>query len=196
MSRWEARQCADRDGRPFVVRTAEEADAEAMIAYRLEEVRSHPFGVTRPEEVDTDPGAQRAWVRDHLEHGSSLCLLAEAGGELIGAINVHAPKRKVLEHRVTLGMSVAGPWRGRGVGRALLRAVLDWAKDHPVVEIVSLGAFATNERALALYRSEGFVEEGRRREFFHTESGEYVDDVLMSLRVKPRPDWGTKSLRD
>jgi len=196
MSRWEARMCTDRDGRPFVVRTGEETDAERMIAYRLEEVASHPYGVTRREEVDTDPAAQREWVRDHLEHDCSLCLLAEADAAMIGAISARAPKRKVLEHRVTLGMSVAAEWRSRGVGRALLRSLLDWAKVHPTIEIVSLGCFATNERALALYRSEGFVEEGRRRDFFHTESGEYVDDVLMSVRVKPRPEQGDVGVRN
>jgi hypothetical protein len=41
----------------------------------------------------------------------------------------------------------------------MIEALLDWAAAHPVLEKVELGVFATNERARALYRRIGFVEE-------------------------------------
>ncbi len=50
----------------------------------------------------------------------------------------------------------------RGVGRALLRAILD----HAVGATVFLEVRTDNESAIALYRSEGFVVVGTRRRYY------------------------------
>ena len=50
----------------------------------------------------------------------------------------------------------------RGIGRALLRAVLD----HAAEATVFLEVRTDNESAIALYRSEGFVVIGTRRRYY------------------------------
>ena len=49
---------------------------------------------------------------------------------------------------------VATPFRGRGVGRALLRGVLDWAAGHGATR-AQLLADRDNDQALAFYRHLG-----------------------------------------
>jgi ribosomal protein S18 acetylase RimI-like enzyme len=49
---------------------------------------------------------------------------------------------------------VGRPWRGRGIGRALLRAAIDRSRGR--FELVELSVFATNTRARKLYESVGF----------------------------------------
>jgi RimJ/RimL family protein N-acetyltransferase len=75
-------------------------------------------------------------------------------------------------------MAVAGKWRRRGVGTALLEACLEWARGGDVHK-VSLEVFAHNEAAIALYRKLGFAEEGRLRKHYRRASGELWDVVVM-----------------
>jgi ribosomal protein S18 acetylase RimI-like enzyme len=61
----------------------------------------------------------------------------------------------------------------------LLTALLEWAERNPLIEKVSLGVFSTNYRAISLYKSMGFIEEGRKIKEFKTSENEYIDDILM-----------------
>ena len=53
---------------------------------------------------------------------------------------------------------------GRGVGKALMTALVDLADNWIGLMRVELEAFADNERAIAMYRHFGFVEEGRQQQ--------------------------------
>ncbi len=64
-------------------------------------------------------------------------------------------------HAGEFGISVSRAYRERGIGTALLNALFDWASQHGIRRIEGI-AFATNERALALYRRMGFEVEGRK----------------------------------
>jgi ribosomal protein S18 acetylase RimI-like enzyme len=77
-------------------------------------------------------------------------------------------------------MAVARDWRGRGVGSALLAAGIDWGRERGLHKL-SLDVFAHNERAIALYRKFGFVEEGRRAKHYRRQSGELWDSIEMGL---------------
>ena len=52
-------------------------------------------------------------------------------------------------------LSVRPEWRGRGIGRALLRAVADWAREQGCCKL-TLEVLDHNARARALYDAEGF----------------------------------------
>ena len=82
------------------------------------------------------------------------------------------------------GIGIRKEWRGRGVGEAVLRALLDWATKNPRIEKVSLAVLADKANAIALYRKLGFVEEGRRVPEIKVAKGKYVDDLLMYRWVK------------
>ncbi|MFD1427841.1 GNAT family N-acetyltransferase [Kroppenstedtia sanguinis] len=82
-------------------------------------------------------------------------------------------------HTGFFGMSVSQPWRGRGVGSALLQTLLDWAETHPTIEKVCLEVFADNDRAISLYHRLGFQEEGRWNRQVKTGEGKYVDLLQM-----------------
>jgi len=53
-------------------------------------------------------------------------------------------------------MAVVRPWRGRGVGTALMVAAIDWAREQGLHKL-SLNVFAHNVAAIALYRKFGFT---------------------------------------
>ncbi|CAM5731394.1 GNAT family N-acetyltransferase OS=Streptomyces tendae OX=1932 GN=GUR47_11530 PE=4 SV=1 [Streptomyces tendae] len=75
------------------------------------------------------------------------------------------------------GLAVAEEARGKGAGRALVRAAVAEARRRGARRI-SLRVLGPNTVARALYASEGFTVEGVLPGEFHLD-GRYVDDVLM-----------------
>lgn len=117
---------------------------------------------------------------------ASCKLVAVAGGEIVGAAGLHPAGTSLRRAHVRgLGIALAAEWQGRGVGRRLMSRLLDWADNWAGVLRVELTVHADNERAIALYRSMGFVEEGRHRGYA-LKNGRYVDALSMA-RLHPRP---------
>jgi putative acetyltransferase len=112
-------------------------------------------------------------------------LLACAGEEIIGHAGLHptgkSPRRA---HAMAIGMGVVGAWQRKGVGSALLAALVDLADNWLNVFRLELTVFADNERAIALYRKFGFETEGTHRAYA-LRAGEYVDAFAMA-RVRPK----------
>jgi RimJ/RimL family protein N-acetyltransferase len=79
-----------------------------------------------------------------------------------------------------VAMAVADGWRGRGIGGELLDALLAAARELGAHK-VDLQVWPHNRRAIALYKSRGFVEEGRLRRHYRRRNGELWDAVLMGL---------------
>lgn len=67
--------------------------------------------------------------------------------------------------------------RGKGIGRALLQAGIDWAQDRGS-EVIHLEVDERNVAALAMYASFGFEEWGRRPDYYPGAAG-----ILMRLRI-------------
>ncbi|HET9949723.1 MAG TPA: ribosomal protein S18-alanine N-acetyltransferase [Longimicrobiales bacterium] len=71
----------------------------------------------------------------------------------------------VLEEGELANLAVAPRLQGRGLGGQLLAAAMERARERGV-ERVYLEVRETNAHAIALYRRFGFVEVGRRRDYY------------------------------
>jgi ribosomal-protein-alanine N-acetyltransferase len=67
--------------------------------------------------------------------------------------------------------------RGTGIGRALLQAGIDWARERGS-DVVHLEVDERNAAALAMYATFGFEEWGRRPDYYPGAAG-----ILMRLRI-------------
>jgi ribosomal protein S18 acetylase RimI-like enzyme len=105
-------------------------------------------------------------------------LVAREGGRIRGMVSLRPPPFQRTQHVAKLEVMVEKRSRGMGLGRDLLESALTWAEEAPI-EKIGLAVFADNERALGLYRSLGFEEEGRRKREYRMEDGTYRDDVLL-----------------
>ena len=105
--------------------------------------------------------------------------VAEAGGELVGWADIVPARRDSTRHMGGLGMGVAREWRGRGIGRSLLRAAIEHSWNMGLKRI-ELEVFVDNVRAISLYETMGFRHEGRMRcaRFI---DGRYLDVFHMGL---------------
>ncbi len=151
----------------FEVRAAREDD-RMPLAILFAAVAEERDGIATEPPVDVEARAA-GWTLDGT-------LVAVAGAEVVGSVHVEQSRHGFGE----IGMAVAREWRGRGVGSALLAAAIEWARERGLHKL-SLGVFAHNAAAIALYRKYGFVEEGRRVKHYRRASGELWDALDMGL---------------
>ena len=116
----------------------------------------------------------------------SVQLIAERQGQIVGSAGLLGHGSQVRRsHAVGLGLWVAAPAQGQGVGSALLQALTDYADRWAHVLRIELTVFADNTRAIALYERFGFEHEGRHRGYA-LRHGQYTDALAMA-RLHPNP---------
>jgi len=163
-----------KDGRTCTIRRAVEADAEVLMRNINEIGAEGEFILT--ERLTHSAKREREWIRS-FDDLSSVLYVAEVGGRVVGQVDVRIPTFEKARHVANLGIAIVGAFRGLGIGRALMERALAWMKLRRV-EKATLEVFASNERALALYRKMGFEVEAVRKRHYKIR-GEYVDDVMM-----------------
>ncbi len=169
-------------GQEFTIRTAQPEDAAGLLAYIHRITKEPVLTILEPDEIPATEEKERQWVQDHLDHPGKILLVAEASWTILGPL-VSKRAEPTDSHRGSFGISVVKDWRGQGIGKAYLRP-LEWATANPLIEKVNLGAFATNDRAIRLYKRLGFVEEGCRPKEIKFGPGRYGDGVSMYRFVK------------
>jgi putative acetyltransferase len=110
---------------------------------------------------------------------NSAPLVAELDGKVIGAIGLHREIAHRRSHAASIGMAVHDAYAGRGVGTALMGAVVELAERWWNIKRLELNVYADNARAIALYERFGFVREGLFRAYAWRD-GEYVDSLAMA----------------
>ena len=117
---------------------------------------------------------------------ADLQLVAVHDGRVVGGAGLHAAGAHVRRrHVMYLGMTVAGPWQGRGVGSRLLGALCEHADRWLGVLRLELTVYTENLHGIALYGKHGFEIEGTHRGYV-LRDGRYVDAHAMA-RLHPNP---------
>jgi putative acetyltransferase len=172
----------------LMIRARRPADAEAIAdLLNLPGVR---FGTMRlpfhsPQEV-------AEWIEK--APSSNLDLVAMKGGLLIGAAGLWRFTGRQF-HVGGLGMNVHDAWIGRGVGTALLTALLDAADNWLGIRRLQLTVYVDNAPAIRLYSRFGFEVEGTHRAYA-LRDGRYVDVHAMARLGGLDPLAGVRERRE
>jgi RimJ/RimL family protein N-acetyltransferase len=164
------------------IRRVMPADAALYREIRLAGLRDSPeaFGSTFGRE-NAQP---LAWFCDRLR--ASQVFGAFRSTALLGIAGFAMREGEKEKHKGLLwGMYVRPDARNTGVGRQLVEAVIDHARDH--VEVIQLSVVSGNEGARRLYARLGFIEYGVERNSLK-QGGRYYDEILMALDLVPDPD--------
>ncbi len=157
----------------ITIRTADPSDAEAML-----KCYTAPLAARNTLQI---PYRSLESVREQLTksgEGDHL-LVAEIEGEVVGVIGLHTSSRPRVNHKAEVGMMVRDDWKGKGVGTALMQAVIELADKWLNLTRIELTVFTDNESAIALYRKFGFEIEGTLRKYAFRD-GEFVDAFAMA----------------
>ena len=184
-----------KDGRTGIIRPVQESDAQGVADTILAVGRAGVGVVRSPAEMGVYTDDPLANVRKFLPGGDNGGARGQMFVALIdhrvvgeGTIRRMSPTR--LRHIAHIGLSVHPDSQQLGLGRALMNAMLDWARTVrdpklPNLARIDLAVFADNTRAVALYRSLGFEVEGVRTRFIRYEDGRETDDLIMALMIEP-----------
>jgi ribosomal protein S18 acetylase RimI-like enzyme len=101
-------------------------------------------------------------VRAYMTSREPIQFVALVRDEIVGWCDVSRKPYDGFRHSAVLGMGLLPAYRGRGLGRSLLRATLEAARAAGLVRI-ELEVLASNRAAIALYEKHGFAHEGIKR---------------------------------
>lgn len=111
---------------------------------------------------------QRSFVAPAVESLAEAYVYPDAeaqavyrGEELVGLLLFHPiDKDRPSDGHCIVRFMIDQRFQGQGLGRLGLRAAVDWIVREHRVDTVRLSVVAENAAARALYRSEGFAENG------------------------------------
>lgn len=131
---------------------------------------------TFPPDID-EAAARSAWL--HVGEGRTVTYVAEIDGAIVGTALVKPNLPGLGDHVANAGWMVDPDHAGQGIGRRFANTVIDRARDLGFDAMQFNAVVATNEPALALWRSLGFELVGTLPKAFRTGDGGRTDLHVM-----------------
>lgn len=168
-----------KENKDFIIREVQVSDAESLNNYIKIIFSSTDQLLTTIEEFTDTVNRQKDWIKTSINNPTSIIFIAQMDNHIIGLLDFRAKQRKKIEHTGEFAVSVHPDYQNKGIGRKLIETLLVWATINPVIEKVFLTVFSSNIKAISLYKSLGFIEEGRQVKAIKQHAGEYIDLIMM-----------------
>ena len=131
-----------------------------------------PAGAALEQQCFSVPWSENA-LGEELKNEQARLFAAEICGEVCGYVGVHI----ILDEAYLCNLAVDPRARRRGVGTALMKAVMECCKEKDCA-FLSLEVRPSNEAAVRLYENLGFVRRGERKAFYEKPT---EDALIMTL---------------
>ena len=172
------------DNTELIIRTAQVTDAEKLLDYTKFSAEDSKYLLrASSEEFTLTVEQEKEWIQKNLDHENSVVIICMAGDELISITDARGGARQRISHIAGLGTSVAKKWRGKGIGKAMMKELCNWAKANKTLEFLELSVMGDNHVARSLYKSLGFVKIAEKPKAFKYEDGTYQTDIIMRLSL-------------
>ena len=172
-----------KNGKEALLRNGEFADGEAVFVNFNETHAETDYLLSYPDENSFDAEQEAKFLKEKTESPNEIEIVALVDGVVAGTAGIEAVGAKhKLKHRAELGIAILKEYWGLGLGKALMEACIECAKEAGYTQL-ELNAVAENERAVALYKKMGFVEYGRNPRGFNSRVSGYQEVVYMRLEL-------------
>lgn len=115
---------------------------------------------------------------DALKSGYTAEVLFNVSNQMAGYF-VCMP---VIDEWHLLDVSVPQIMQGQGIGRHLMARIIDLAKEKQM-QMILLEVRVSNTHAIHLYERSGFVEIGRRKNYYPVDAHTREDAIMMQLTL-------------
>ena len=144
------------------IRILTPADADAYWAFRLEALKQEPDAFSMSAEEHRTTTVEHASAQLGTDPSNSFMVGAFVDGKLIGMAGFVRERRLKTRHiGNVVGVYVTAQARGRGIGRSLMKTLLEHAARIEGIEQIVLSVTTTQTAAVALYQAFGFQSFGR-----------------------------------
>jgi len=157
--------------------------AQDAIDFFLRAFRESPYILSRIEEFTKTVKQEEEWLKKSEEDPGQFTISAWYHGEIIGFLNFMSSHKKARSrHQGEFGISIDPRFRGEGIGRRLIEALIRWAqRPESHIRKINLGVVDENLPAHALYKSLGFKQEGRLKDNIRLDNGHFADELRLAL---------------
>ncbi len=165
------------------IRVLDANDAVEFRVMRTEALRSEPFAFGM--DTETFLAKSEDELRSQLlpVENISFTVGAFIDGKLVGSAGLFRHKMIKFRHGADLNaMYVASSARRKGVGKALVAALIERARTFEGLEMISLTATHTQTAAIQMYRKAGFETWGKSQRTLKV-GDEYADVEHMTLKL-------------
>ncbi|MCA9279571.1 MAG: N-acetyltransferase [Phycisphaeraceae bacterium] len=131
-----------------------------------------------------DPASNPVHMKEYLA-GLEQCVAGmfdpDEPAKLVSVAGISRVDRVKARHRAYVwGVYTDPAHRGRGYGKAVMRAAIDVARSWDGVEVIGLSASANSPDAVAVYQACGFAVWGVEKDAIRLDAKPY-DEVYMQL---------------
>jgi RimJ/RimL family protein N-acetyltransferase len=170
-----------KNGTSVTFRNAMPEDAPILAEAEREIAKTPGRLASSPNELKDEHFREKIIALSSIETG--LYVVIEEDGAIVGHAVLDPHKLASTAHVVSLTIAIHEGHQGKGLGKKLMQYLIEWTKNHPKIEKFELQVRSSNTRAINLYKSLGFAEEGRKTKRLKYGPNEYLDDVYMALWV-------------
>lgn len=178
------KQITLKSGKTCILRNGTKEDAKAVYEIFQKTHEETDFLLSYPEETTMTVEGEGEFLQEKTNAPREVEILAIVDGQVVATAGIHALGSKYkVKHRADFGISVLQAYWNEGIGKALTESCIACAKEAGYTQL-ELDVVAENDRALALYRSLGFIEYGRNPKGFFSKLSGYQELVAMRLELQ------------
>lgn len=178
----ELKEIVLKNNKKLVIRKARKEDAEKLINYVNKIAGESDFLTFGPGEFNITVEKEEEILESHLYSNNKIYIIALIDDEIVGSLNFGGGHRPRTMHTGEFGVSVSKKYWGLGIGKELVKYLIDWAKDSNIIKKINLRVREDNNRAIELYKKLGFNHEGIITRDFYLD-GKYYSSIQMGLEL-------------
>ena len=172
-----------KNGKKCLIRNATGSDSESVYNnFNLTHGQTD-FLLSYPDENSFDIEQEREFLVRKEDSDREIELCAVFGDRIVGTAGIEEVGKKYkVRHRAEFGVSVEEDYWGLGIGRALVMAGIECARQAEYLQL-ELEVVRENLSAFELYRSIGFCEYGYNPKGFCSRNTGWQGLVLMRMEL-------------